>query len=176
MRFFFKRLVPFAAFSLAAAVGLVAQSSTGGPPYQAAAQSSAALPGYADGKVLFFDIGMTTGFDLAASKAIVGRSIGLNIVVTDSLAMGLASVTAGATAYDLFRIGYGFGPALGLDLYVGTDGNTAVGLGAYYRINKNKADSGLCSSLKLRLEYLFDTTAGVAKGDLVLALATSVGI
>jgi hypothetical protein len=119
---------------------------------------------------------MTTGFGLAASKAIVGRSIGFNIAMTDSLAMGVASITAGATAYNFFRLGYGLGPALGLDLYVGSDGSTAAGLGAFIRLQRAKADSGLCSSLKLRLEYLFDTTAGIADGDLVLAIASSVGI
>jgi hypothetical protein len=136
----------------------------------------APLPlGPIDGTLLAFDLGMTSGFDLATSDTIVGRSFGLSLIVADNIAVGLASTMAGAN-YSFLRFGYSLSPSLGFDLYVGSDGATAAGLGAFVNLRKDKTDAGIYSTLKLRLQYLFDTTAGLANGDLVLAVASSIGI
>jgi hypothetical protein len=158
---------------LALALLLVSAVAVSGLSAQAAAGA-----GSADAKIFALDLGMVTGYSLNGNAPIVGRTFGLNLTITDNLAVGLVStdIGAGPTAYTLMRLSYFLNPALGFNLYVGSDGSTAVGAGAFYNILKTKSDTGFSSALKLRLEYLFDVANGVAKGDIALALGSSIGL
>jgi hypothetical protein len=156
-----KFIVTLLALALVAAVGVSAQS----------------LPaaGNTDGRLFSIDLGMATGYSLAADAPIVGRTFGVNFTVSENLAVGFANTVAGSD-YNLFRLGYYLTPAIGFNVYVGSVGaNVATGAGAFFNLLKTKSDATFVSALKLRLEYLFDTT-GAGEGDIVLAVASSIGL
>jgi hypothetical protein len=141
-----------------------------------AASTPAASGGNADARIFAVDLGMIAGYNLGTNAATVGRSFGLNIIVADNLAVGIYNTIAGAT-YNFLRVGYNLTPALGFNLYVGNNGaSTAGGLGASFALFKSRTDAGLASALKSKFEYLFDTGAGLAKGDIVLSVSTSLGM
>jgi hypothetical protein len=135
--------------------------------------------GNADARIFAVDLGMVAGYSLNAKAPTVGRSFGLNFIVSDNVAVGFYNTIATATTYNLLKFGYYFSPALAFNLYVGSDAagaNTAAGLGASFALLKTRSDTALSSALKLRLEYLFDTVAGPASGDLVFAVSSSLGL
>jgi hypothetical protein len=129
-----------------------------------------------DGRYLSFDVGMVAGINIGANAARVGRTVGMDVTVSDAMSLGFMSTTSGATAYSLMKVSYFLTPALGLSIYLGSDGNTAAGAGVFYNVLRSRPDDGLSTSLKLRLEYLFDSGAGLTNGDLVLSVGTSVGL
>ncbi len=166
-----KSLVCLVACAIIAAVGVSAQAAA-----QPVAVSSG---GNADARIIAFDVGMVAGYNIGSGGLPVGRSFGLNITVADNFSIGFVSLLATRT-YSLLRMSYGLTPALGFAAFAGTDNNggspTAAGAGIYYNILKSKTDAGLATALKVRLDYLFDVTAGIAAGDVVLTLGTSVGL
>lgn len=129
-----------------------------------------------DGTLLSIELGMAAGYDLGNNDPVVGRTFGLNLMVADNLAVGFASTSAAALSFNLFRLGYAITPVIGMDIYVGNDGSTAGGLGAFVNLQRGKNESGVFSTLKLRLQYLTDTSLGLAKGDVIMAVSASVGI
>jgi hypothetical protein len=143
-----------------------------------AAQVSSPTTGNTDAKVFAIDLGATFGYGLSGNSPTVGRTFGINFTVADSLAVGFVDTQVGATPvdYKLARLSYALNPSLGFNLYVGSDTNTAGGAGVYYNILKSKSDTAFSTALKLRLEYLFDVSNGIAKGDLLLAVSPSIGI
>jgi len=155
-----KIVVALLALALVAALGASAQT----------------LPsaGNTDARLFSIDLGMVTGYSLSTETAVVGRTFGLNFTVTDSLAVGYANTLAGAREYNLFRIGYFILPIVGFNVYVGSDGSVATGAGLFVNILKTKSDAALNSSLKLKLEYLFDIN-GADTGDIVFAVSSSIG-
>lgn len=159
-----KFIVVLLAVALIASAGLGAQAAAGNT----------------DAKLFCIDIGMATGFGLNTSSPLAGRTFGFNLTVADNIAIGVTGTTVVDTttrAYKLLRLGYYLTPAFGFNIYVGGQGagNLATGAGAFYNIMKSKSDTSFANALKVRLEYLFDATNGVASGDIVLALATSIG-
>jgi hypothetical protein len=148
------------------------------PAQQPAPRGSAAQLGPLDGSLLSFDFGVATGYSLNDKKPTVGQSFGLGIMMSDNLAVGFTSTSIGATpiSYQMFRLGYSFTPLIGMDIYLGTDGNAAAGLDAFIRLARSRSDAGLYSSLKVRLGYFLDLTNGPAKGDVALTIGSSVGI
>jgi hypothetical protein len=160
-----KLVVALLALALVAAAGLSAQAASAN----------------ADAKIFCIDIGMATGYNLNASGTDVGRTFGFNLTVSDNFVVGVANTTvvpdgAAALSYNFLRLGYYLTPVLGFNLYVGNRGaNLATGAGAFYNLFKTKSETAFANALKIRLEYLFDGGAGVGKGDIVLAVATSLG-
>jgi hypothetical protein len=142
----------------------------------ASAQSLPAL-GNTDGRIFSVDFGMATGYSLSANDAIVGRTFGVNFTVTENLAVGFANTLASGNQYNLFRFGYYLTPAIGFNVYVGSNAahNVATGAGAFVTILKTKADTTFISALKIRVEYLFDVN-GAGEGDIVLAVVPSIGL
>lgn len=140
--------------------------------------SAQALPavGNTDGRIFSVDFGMATGYSLSAEDAIVGRTFGVNFTVTENMAVGFANTVA-STGYNLFRFGYYLTPAIGFNVYVGSNAahNVATGAGAFVTILKTKSDTTFVSALKIRFEYLFDVN-GAGDGDIVLAIAPSIGL
>jgi len=135
--------------------------------------------GNVDARFFAVDLGMVAGYSLNTNAPTVGRSFGLNFIVSDNVSVGFYNTIATANTYNLLRFGYYFTPALAFNLYVGSDlpgSNTAAGLGAAFALLKTRSETSLSSALKLRLEYLFDIAAGPAKGDLVLAVSSSLGL
>ncbi len=143
----------------------------------AAGVSAQALPsaGNTDARLFALDLGMATGYSIGTENAIVGRTFGINFTVTDNLAVGFTNTVAGAREYNLFRLGYYLLPVVGFNVYVGSDGAVATGAGIFVNILKSKADATLSSSLKLKLEYLFDAN-GADAGDIVFAVVSSIGL
>jgi hypothetical protein len=146
--------------------------------FAAVGASSQSLPalGNTDGRIFSIDFGMATGYSLSLEDAIVGRTFGVNFTVSENLAVGFASTLA-STQYNLFRFGYYLTPAIGFNLYVGSNfaGNVATGAGASFTVLKTKAETTFVSALKLRLEYIFDVD-GAGDGDIVLAVVPSIGL
>ncbi len=191
-RFSLCRSVFFMAF-MVNAVGLSAQVAAPpqvAQPAQAAqatqsaqvAQPAQAVPVVAaptDSKIFSLDLGMVGGYGVKANSPFVGRSFGINFTVADSLVLGFANIST-AHIYNLARLGYSLSPALAINVYVGNDDNpagaTAGGIGASLNILKSKSETGFSTALKLRIEYLFDTTAGIAGGDLLVAVCTAIGL
>ncbi len=141
--------------------------------------SGSSAMGNVDARYFAVDLGMVAGYSLNTNVPTVGRSFGLNFIVSDNVAVGFYNTIASTTTYNLLRFGYYFTPALAFNVYVGSDAagaNTAAGLGAAFALLKTRSDTSLSSALKLRLEYLFDTVAGPTKGDLVFAVSSSLGL
>ena len=139
--------------------------------------SAQALPsaGNTDARLFSLDLGMVTGYSLNTEAAVVGRTFGINFTVTDNMAVGYANTVAGTREYNLFRLGYYLLPIVGFNVYVGSDGSVATGAGVFVNVLKTKSAPALTSSLKLKLEYLF-ATAGAGSGDIVFAVASSIGL
>jgi hypothetical protein len=135
-----------------------------------------------DGRYISFDLGMVAGINIAANAARVGRTFGMNFTLSDSMSAGIMSTTAGANSYTLMKLAYFLTPALGLSVYVGANAAGAAppatggGAGVFYNVAKSQPGSGLSTALKLRLEYLFDTSAGLTNGDIVLSVGSSIGL
>jgi hypothetical protein len=147
----------------------------------ASAGLSAQAAGNVDARIFCIDVGMATGLGIKAAAPLAGRTFGINLTVADNIAIGVASTRVDESAtvnrtYKLLRLGYYLSPALGFNVYVGGQGTAlATGAGAFYNIMKSKTDSSFANSLKVKLEYLFDGANGVAGGDIIVALATSIG-
>jgi hypothetical protein len=142
---------------------------------------SAQAAGNTDARLFCIDVGMATGFGLTTNAPLAGKTFGFNLTVADNIAIGVASTRVDESAtvsrtYKLLRLGYYLTPAFGFNIYVGGQGTAlATGAGAFYNIMKSKTDSSFANALKVKLEYLFDGANGVAGGDIVVALATSIG-
>jgi hypothetical protein len=147
-----------------------------------AADAGTVPPSNTDGRYVSFDLGMVAGINIAANAARVGRTFGINFTLSDSMTAGIVSTTAGTNNYTLMKLAYFLTPALGLSVYVGTDvagaaaPATGGGAGLFYNVVRSQPGTGLATALKLRLEYLFDTGAGLANGDVVLSVGSSIGL
>lgn len=181
-----KRFVACIASLLVAAAGLSAQQRSPVAPVAPTAPTAPVAPsratkpanGSPEGKIFAFDLGVACGYGLDAGDFVAGRSFGIGFTVADNIAVGFSS-TAASFTYSFFRASYYLTPAIGFNLYVGSDDNAAspaFGLGAAYTFLRNPSETGLATALKLRLEYLFDTSAGVDSGDIILAVGTSLGL
>jgi hypothetical protein len=162
---------------LCAAAGLSAQAATQGQT-QAPAQPQQAAPAaqqaLAEGRFISFDIGMTCGVPFNGGVE-VGRYLAVTFNVTRTLSAGIADIMSGAAQYTTFRLSYFFLPSLGATVYIGSDGNPAGGVGVFYDVLGSRADNGLSTALKLRLDYLVDST-GFQNGRLVLGVVSSIGL
>lgn len=156
------------ALSLCAVTGLSAQTT--------AQQPAAALPQVlTEGRFITFDLGMTAGLPFNGGAVEVGRYLSVSFNVTGNLSAGLANIVSGAAQYTAFRLSYFFIPNLGASLYLGSNGNPAGGVGIFYDVMKSRSDTDLATALKVRLDFLADTT-GFANGRLILGVVTSIGL
>ena len=167
---------------LVSALGLSAQIAPPVPVAQTTqatqpAQPAPAVGATTDCKIFSLDLGMVAGYGVKANSPVVGRSFGINFTVADNLVFGFANISA-THSYNLARLGYSISPALGLNIYVGNYDTTtsAAGIGATFNILKNKPEAGISTALKLRIEYLLDTTAAITSGDLLVAVCTAIGL
>ena len=175
---------------MAAAAALSAQGFPSGPngpspaapvpvPAPAPAPAAPAAPAVsAEARLIAFDLGMNGGLKLGANSGTVGSLFGMDFTLTDSLSVGLLSSVAGNTSYTLVKLAYRLLPALGFDIYIGSDlaPATAAGVGVFYTLLRSRAEAGLATGLKLHVDYLVDSSAGFGKGDFVLGVISYVGL
>jgi hypothetical protein len=111
------------------------------------------------------------GYRLSDGALVSGRAFGITIPLTDSFQVGVSSLYIGSgalTANNAFRLTYSFLPLWGASLYVGMSGPTP-GRAWARTIPYGRAaprDSG--RPLRLRLDYIFDTT-DVAGGSILFS-------
>ncbi len=163
-----RRLVCLVVFALVAWVGVAAQAAV-----------PAASPSV-ETKLLSLELGLPIGYRLSDGALVSGRSFALGIAVADNFSVGISSTqigtTAPLTAYNALRLSYTILPYLGASIYVGQAGaNTAAGLGIYTTLVPVKTLAGLSTSLRLKIDYLFDTTA-MSGGSVVFTTAMLFGI
>lgn len=146
-----------------------------------AAQAAPALAGTtgADARLFSLELGLPIGFSLSDGALVSGRAFGLNVAVTDTFLVGIASTQIGnvaLTAYNTFRLSYTIMPLLGASVFIGQAGaNAGAGLGLYSTLIQGRNSSGLGTGLRLRIDYLFDTT-NLAGGSVVFTTAILFGI
>ena len=147
-----------------------------------AAQASAFVGRTPDCKIFSLDLGMVGGYGVKANSPVVGRYFGINFTVADNFVLGFANISA-THSYNLARLGYSLSPVLGLNIYVGNydiiplvTTTPVAGIGGSFTILKSKPEAGFSTTLKLRIEYLLDTTAAITSGDLLVAVSTGIGL
>jgi hypothetical protein len=147
-------------------------------PAPAPAPAPAAPAVVAEAKLIAFEMGMNGGLKLGANAGTIGSLFGMDFTLTDSFSVGLVNSVAGNTSYTLVKLAYRLLPALGFDIYLGSDLTpaTAAGAGVFYTVLKSKPDSGLATGVKLHLDYLVDSSAGFGKGDFVLGVVSYFGL
>ncbi len=161
-------LVTVLVMSLCAVAGLSAQTTA----QPSSAEQQQVLT---EGRFITFDVGMTGGLPFNGGAVEVGRYLGVSFNVTPGVSAGMANIVSGATQFTTFRLSYFFLPSLGASLYLGSDGNPAGGLGIFYDVLRTRSDTSLTTALKVRLDFLADTT-GFANGRLILGVVTSIGL
>jgi len=135
-----------------------------------------------DHKILGIESGYVFGYDLGSGDLGNAGTVALNITLTDNLTAGFAFLNGTApmpVTASLLNLNYGLADRFGFALSFGRDttaGTTLAGFGMYFNIFERKVQDSLASVLKTRIEYLFDPTAGLDSGDLVIGLSVSVGM
>ena len=136
-----------------------------------------------DNQVLGIEVGMTAGYRLSDSAIVSGQNFSLNMTVSEKVQIGFNALSvSGATpvitnSYAFLKISYFMSPKLGLNILAGTDGiNPASGAGIFFNILEDKDPEGISTALKLRIDYVFDTTTGPAEGSVVMGLSGSFGL
>lgn len=159
----------FAVAALIAILPLAAQTTTTGN------QTSSSEP-----RLLSIELGLPVGYKVSSSAVVSGSAFGLSIPVSDNFSVGIASTqigtTAPLTAFNTLRLSYTVIPMLGASIFIGQSGaNVGGGLGLYSTLAQGKSAAGLVSALRLRIDYLFDTTA-MTGGSVVFTTAVVFGI
>jgi hypothetical protein len=145
------------------------------------AQSVGPAPGAAgvEAKFLTLELGLPLGYRLSDGAMVSGRAFALSVAVADNFSVGISTTQIGTTAltaYNALRLSYTVIPLLGTSVFVGQAGaNTAAGLGFYSTIVQSKSAAGLGTGIRLRIDYLFDTTA-LSGGSVVFTTAILFGI
>lgn len=146
------------------------------------AQAQGAAPSATgpDTKFLTLELGLPMGYRLSDGALVSGRAFGLNVAVADNFFVGIATTQIGTTApltnYNTLRMSYTILPLLGTSVFIGQAGtNTAAGLGFFSTLLQSRNTAGLGTALRLRIDYLFDTTA-LSGGSVVFTTAILFGI
>jgi hypothetical protein len=163
-----KRLIIAAAIAALAVSGLAAQTA------------AAAATAGADARLFSIELGLPVGYRISDGAVVSGRAFGVNIAVSDSFLVGIASTQVGSalplTAYNTLRLSYSIMPMLGASLFVGQAGAlTVAGIGLYSTIVQSRNTAGLGTGLRLRVDYLFDVAA-ITGGSVVFTTSVLFGI
>jgi hypothetical protein len=165
-----KRIAIAVAVAVIAAAGIAAQVQSPATTAQ----------GGADARLFSLELGLPVGYRLSDGALVSGRAFGLNIAVSDSFLVGIASTQVGSalplTAYNTLRLSYTIMPLLGASVFIGQAGTaTSAGLGLYSTIFQARNSAGLGTGLRLRVDYLFDITA-ISGGSAVFTTSILFGI
>ena len=143
-----------------------------------------------DNQVLGIEAGLIAGYRLFDGQLVAGQSFSLNLSVARNVQVGFSSgtLTGGAPltdAYALLKIGYFMTPWLGFNISVGSvvldvggAGTIAPGIGAgvFFNAFSNKSLETFSTALKIKLDYLADTTRGINNGTITFGLAGVFGL
>jgi hypothetical protein len=145
-----------------------------------AAQGAAAATAPQGIRLFGLELGMPLGYRLADGAIVSGKAFGIHIPISDSFQVGISSMGIGAgaalTANNSIRLSYTFIPLLGASIYLGQSGaNPGAGLGLFSTVLQNASAAGLGTALRLRIDYIFDTT-NVAGGSVLFSTAVLFGI
>ena len=133
-----------------------------------------------DMKFLTLELGLPLGYRLSDGALVSGRAFALGVAVADNFTVGISTTqigtTAPLTAYNALRLSYTIMPLLGTSLSIGQAGaNASAGIGFYSTLLQTKNSAGLNTGLRLKIDYLFDTTA-MSGGSIVFSTAILFGI
>ena len=143
-----------------------------------------------DNQVLGIEAGLIAGYRLFDGQLVAGQSFSLNLSVARNVQVGFSSgtLTGGAPltdAYALLKIGYFMTPWLGFNISVGSAVldvggaatiTPAIGAGVFFNAFSNKSLESFSTALKIKLDYLADTTNGLDNGTITFGLAGVFGL
>lgn len=171
-----KRTVLLIALCAIALTGAIAQAArpAGAPAAAEAVKQPEAIRFFA------LELGLPLGYRLSDGAIVSGRNFGISIPVAEGFQVGVANLSIGSgaalTANNMIQLSYTFIPLLGASIYLGRSGaNPGAGLGLYSTVLESTSAAGLGTALRLRIDYIFDTTA-VAGGSVLFSTSVLFGI
>ena len=167
-------------------IGIVAILMVAGTAF---GQDAGASASQTDNQILGIEVGLSAGYRLLDGALVVGQNFSLNLSVAQNVQVGFSSGTVtGATpavtdTYALLKVAYFMTPLLGFNIAVGSSvpGNLgvttpAIGAGVFFNVFSNRSGDGFSTALKIKLDYLADTTNGVDLGTITFGLTGVFGL
>jgi hypothetical protein len=142
---------------------------------------AAAAQGNVNTEKSFFSVGFgfLGGYSLSDEEVYAGQDFGFNFFLNDSMLLGFRSIRIsngpGNIETSLLNFGYLLGPALEIDVLIGSSNNADFVGGVDVSMHLFRGDDGaIKSSLKLKTGYLFFDD-GIDAGYINAGLVGSIG-
>lgn len=139
-----------------------------------------------ENRILGIEAGLLAGYRLFDNEVVAGQGFALNLNVAQNVQVGFTGATLTGAAvtdiYGMLRIGYFITPSLGFNISVGSGtfgggaATPSIGAGVFFDAFTSRSTDSFSTALKIKLDYLTDTTRGMTSGTIAFGLAGVFGL